>query len=812
MDRLPCGWVGWRAMFACALAPLWLVANPARAAEPATTPIALCRAAASSGGVAGNTAIPADLLARTTFTIEANLATAGDPIAAADQSIGLIASVLQSYPASASGLAPDVMAAFCAAAGEAYRLGKSGSPLQARHLLGLAYRLAGDARRDDLAALAAYRLGLVTMDGSTTGGRGEERQQLRSPDAPRQHALEQPGGCGLIDGRTALAPQGAFVSVNALACAIATARVARVYETGAKASLRLARYWLDHGRRTPADQQRSLREAANISLDALGEAGRIADLAQREELLGRLVQAALDTGLAMQEPRLRSAIAQLDRDASDGPSRAQASALKARLALADGDAGLARSLLRQAIMQESGSALPMRLPDWYVLLAQADPAGRSAHLTAAFRALNAVRPLLPRFDAATAESNFTLRVQPVFEALLADRLAEGAGDPDDPVRIAEAQGLVEEYRQAELQSVFGSECVAARAPIRPAELRPREVLLYPVLLPDRVLLIYAVGGEDGDGAPPRYHLLAQKTGVGRSDVIGLANAMTDSVSYGGDDSWRTPARRLYDILVAPVADKLGQDGTLVVIPDGPLSALPFAALLDGKGRFLIERATVATVPSLAYSQPGAPLRAEQAGVVAASLAKEVTLPVGTFPALSGTGEEARFAIAGMKHGQLIENFHRADLVHALAARQTDVLHLATHASFNGRSDRSYIVADGEQIPIADLRNLIAQNQARGEQLDLLVLSACETAVGDDQASLGLAGAAVQSGARSVLASLWQVNDAGTAQLMKAFYQGLAAGKGKAAALRDAQRQLIVQGDELADPGVWSAFILLGAWR
>ncbi|MDF8334347.1 CHAT domain-containing protein [Novosphingobium cyanobacteriorum] len=812
MDRLPCGLADWRALFACACASLWLAANPAHAAEPSTTPIAFCGAAASSEGLAGQPAIPADLLAQTTSTVEANLAMAGDPIVAADHAIALIASALRPYPASAGGLSPDVMAAFCTAAGEAYRLGKGGSPLQARLLLGLAYRLAGNAHRDDLAALAAYRLGLVAMDGATAGSRGARRAMLRSPDAPQQQEGEKTGSCGLISGPAALMPQGALASVNALSCAIATARSAQALETGAKASLRLARYWLDHGRRTPADQQHSLREAAKVSLNALGDAARISQPVLRAEMVGRLAEAALDTGLATQDPRLRAAIAQLDRDGADGPSRAQAGALKARLTLADGDAVTARTLLRQAIMLESGSALPMRLPDWYLLLAQADPVGRSAHLTAAFRALNAVRPLLPRFDAATAQSNFTLRVQPVFEALLADRLADGAGDPDDPLRIAEAQGLVEEYRQAELQSVFGSECVAARAPIRPAELHEHEVLLYPVLLPDRVLLIYAVGGVSGDGAAPRYHLLAQKPGVGRSDVIGLANAMTDSVSYGGDDSWRAPARRLYDILVAPVADKLGPDGTLVVIPDGPLSALPFAALLDERQHFLIERATVGTVPSLAYSQPGAPLRAQQAGVVAASLAKEVILPVGTFPALAGTGEEARFAVVGLKHGQLIENFHRADLVHALAARQTDVLHLATHASFNGRSDRSYIVADGEQIPIADLRNLIAQNQARGEQLDLLVLSACETAVGDDQASLGLAGAAVQSGARSVLASLWQVNDAGTAQLMKAFYQGLAAGKGKAAALRDAQRQLIAQGFELADPGVWSAFILLGAWR
>jgi len=333
-----------------------------------------------------------------------------------------------------------------------------------------------------------------------------------------------------------------------------------------------------------------------------------------------------------------------------------------------------------------------------------------------------------------------------------------------------------------------------------------------VLLPDRVLLIYAEGGTGRSGEAPRYHLLPANRSFGRSDVIGLVNKMADSISYGSDNSWRAPARQLYDILIAPVADRLGSDSTLVIIPDGPLSTLPFAALLDAKGKFLIEQTNLGIVPSLAYSQPGSGLHGAKTGVVAASLEKQVVLPVGTFPALVGTSEEARFAVAGHRSSAFIENFHRADLEHALATRQTDVLHLATHASFNGRSDRSYIVADGEQIPITDLRGLIARYQTRGEQLDLLVLSACETAVGDDQSNLGLAGAAVQSGARSVLASLWQVNDAGTAQLMKGFYTGLAAGKSKAAALREAQLALIRQGDELADPSVWAAFILLGGWR
>ena len=142
----------------------------------------------------------------------------------------------------------------------------------------------------------------------------------------------------------------------------------------------------------------------------------------------------------------------------------------------------------------------------------------------------------------------------------------------------------------------------------------------------------------------------------------------------------------------------------------------------------------------------------------------------------------------------------------------DILHLATHAVFNGRSDRAFIVANGEVVRLAELREMIDRSRARGEPIDLLVLSACETAVGDDQSTMGLAGAAVQAGARSVIGSLWQVNDTGTAELMREFYRRYSAGGARAEALRGAQLALIDGGGANADPAIWAAFALLGAWR
>jgi CHAT domain-containing protein len=94
---------------------------------------------------------------------------------------------------------------------------------------------------------------------------------------------------------------------------------------------------------------------------------------------------------------------------------------------------------------------------------------------------------------------------------------------------------------------------------------------------------------------------------------------------------------------------------------------------------------------------------------------------------------------------------------------------------------------------------------------LLVLSACETATGDKQATLGLAGIAVRAGARSTLASLWTVGDEATAELMTSFYRELKDSDiTKAEAIRRAQ-QKVLQNEAFSHPYYWSAFILLGNW-
>ncbi len=110
-----------------------------------------------------------------------------------------------------------------------------------------------------------------------------------------------------------------------------------------------------------------------------------------------------------------------------------------------------------------------------------------------------------------------------------------------------------------------------------------------------------------------------------------------------------------------------------------------------------------------------------------------------------------------------------------------------------------------------LEAVIGHARFRDQTLALLTLSACETALGDDQAALGLAGVAIRAGARSALATLWRVEDASTAMLMQTFYQHLLQrGVSRAQALQQAQLALLKDAT-YHHPYYWTPFLLINSW-
>jgi len=156
-------------------------------------------------------------------------------------------------------------------------------------------------------------------------------------------------------------------------------------------------------------------------------------------------------------------------------------------------------------------------------------------------------------------------------------------------------------------------------------------------------------------------------------------------------------------------------------------------------------------------------------------------------------------------------FDAPALAASIADPRNTVVHIATHGEFARTYDGSYLVTYDNLLGMHDLESMIGRRRYGNDPIELLVLSACRTAQGDERAALGLAGIAVQAGARSAVASLWQVSDEATARFMTAFYQALDdPSLGRAQALRKAQRTLGAD-PRFGHPGYWSPFLLIGNW-
>jgi CHAT domain-containing protein len=151
---------------------------------------------------------------------------------------------------------------------------------------------------------------------------------------------------------------------------------------------------------------------------------------------------------------------------------------------------------------------------------------------------------------------------------------------------------------------------------------------------------------------------------------------------------------------------------------------------------------------------------------------------------------------------------------ALTRGDYGIVHMATHSVVGETPADSFLLTYDGRLTMADLERLLRAGQFRKQPVELLTLSACETAVGDERAALGLAGIAVRSGARSALATLWRVSDPAAATLMNRFYQQLstrgATPVTKASALQAAQRSLLAD-PATQHPAHWAAFVLIGNW-
>lgn len=372
----------------------------------------------------------------------------------------------------------------------------------------------------------------------------------------------------------------------------------------------------------------------------------------------------------------------------------------------------------------------------------------------------------------------------------------------DPASLFKARELVEDLKLDEIDDYFAERCTPARGRSRSADALGDGVLvLYPIVFADRTEMIWTVGSEIGGFTIP----------VARDDLRKQITALRYQIDLrvGGIEP---AAGALYDLLIAPVETDLSVIRTIVVAPDGPLRALPFAVLWDGDG-FVGGKYGLATILGLNLVDQGA-TSLGGASVLAAG-AVDVSDEYNPLPSVP----LELAAINDVFDAEVLaeEDFIAEALAGEIARSPYNIVHIATHAEFGASPSDNFILTTGGRLNITQLE---ATMRARAVQTDapvsLLTLSACNTAADlggpeAERAPLGLAGVGFRAGARSVLASLWPAEDVSTAELMATFYKALNEGAGRAEALRQAQAALIAD-PETADPFQWANFLLIGDWR
>ncbi|NEQ36327.1 MAG: CHAT domain-containing protein [Okeania sp. SIO3I5] len=273
------------------------------------------------------------------------------------------------------------------------------------------------------------------------------------------------------------------------------------------------------------------------------------------------------------------------------------------------------------------------------------------------------------------------------------------------------------------------------------------------------------------------------------------------------DTYLPPAQQLYDWLIAPISAELeaAKIDTLLFSMDEGLRALPVAALHDGE-QFLIEKYSLSLIPSVSLMDTNyRPLQDTRVLAMGSSLFKELN-PLPAVPIELETISQKLWEGTAF----INEEFTRNNLLSERENYPYPIIHLATHAEFKpGKANNSYIQLWGsEQLQLDQIRELGWNEPA----VELLVLSACRTAVGDKNAELGFAGLAVAAGVKSALASVWYVSDEGTLGLMTEFYTHLNNAKIKAEALRQAQLamlrgEVVIADGELRGSGARGAVAL-----
>ena len=459
---------------------------------------------------------------------------------------------------------------------------------------------------------------------------------------------------------------------------------------------------------------------------------------------------------------------------------------------------------------------------WYEQLGdlqvkQGDEGGAISAYTGAVNTLKTLRTDLLTINP-EVQFSFKDSIEPVHRklvGLLLDAAMTQTGT-DKQNQLKSARDILESLQLEELNNYLRAACLNnQQVAIDELPDTHKVAVFYPIILEQRLSIIVSL---------PEQGLILKEVTVNKTDFEAAVDKWRDGLTNRISLGHKNNGQQLYEWLIAPIQPELAADNisTLVFVLDGVLRNTPMAALYDGK-QYLIEQYSVAIAPGLRLINPKA-LRGQQLtglafGLTSCDLAACRNVPLSSgdnipFDDLSFVPGELESIEKTLPNIQVIkgETFTKAEFETAVTNTKASIVHLATHGNFSSDPNDTFLLTADGPIDVDQFATTIQTNQERTEPIELMVLSACETASGDPRAALGMAGMAIRAGARSTLASLWNVNDESTSVLMQQFYKSLASQQfTKAEALRQAQLEIINSPQFRGHPYFWAPFVMIGNW-
>jgi len=395
------------------------------------------------------------------------------------------------------------------------------------------------------------------------------------------------------------------------------------------------------------------------------------------------------------------------------------------------------------------------------------------------------------------------KIKPVYSGLAA-LLLKTADDETDQIEkttlILEARNIMDQLKNYELQDYFNDECIVCLPDQQESSQKvlKNTAIIYPLMFKKSLSLILTLPSGI-------KHI---KVNITEETLSTIARRFRQRLQTGRGNRFKFYGKQLYSHLISPVEAYLKEEtiDTLVIVPEGPLRLVPWAAFYNGT-TYLAQSYATTIIPSLSAGLKESNGKPEGNVLLCGLSENENGIVI-----LPNVPDELN-ELKKITNGTILLNndFTGEKLKETLKADDYSIVHLATHGWFGDDSNDILLETFGGEMTMKTLESLISIGRFRKNRVSLLTISACDSGIGDERAAMGLGGLALRSGAESAVVTLWSISDKAASELFTDFYYNLTQkNQPKAKALQESHIRMI-NSKNFNHPAYWSTFLLVGDW-